>query len=82
MQTLGARLSSRFTSEGGSMTTYTRPLTRAQAQSCEEAEYPRCVCRCGGRLHGKAHADFRRKEYEVYYQGKTWSDDDIAKMIP
>jgi hypothetical protein len=26
------------------------------AKACEEAIRPRCVCPCGGRLHGKAHS--------------------------
>lgn len=32
----------------------TRPISRGQAQSCEEAQEPKCKCRCGGALHGAA----------------------------
>lgn len=31
-----------------------RALSWSQAQSCENATTPRCVCRCGGVLHGAA----------------------------
>jgi hypothetical protein len=29
-----------------------KQLSAFQAQSCEEAKQPKCVCRCGGTLHG------------------------------
>lgn len=29
-----------------------KTLSARQAQSCEDAKRPKCVCRCGGRLHG------------------------------
>ena len=31
-----------------------RQLTERQAQACENAQHPRCRCRCGGALHGAA----------------------------
>jgi hypothetical protein len=30
---------------------------RAMAQRCETAKHKRCKCRCGGAMHGIAHAD-------------------------
>jgi hypothetical protein len=37
-----------------------KPITygtlRAQALRCESAKHEKCKCRCGGALHGKAHA--------------------------
>ena len=37
------------------MKTYKRPLTQRQARTCEHAKKAKCVCRCGGRLHGGSH---------------------------
>lgn len=36
-----------------------RPLSPRQAQKCEDAHEPKCVCRCGGRLHGAKRGDGR-----------------------
>lgn len=30
-------------------------LVAYNAKACEEAVHPRCVCHCGGALHGKRH---------------------------
>lgn len=32
-----------------------RPLSEERASACEQAKTPRCRCRCGGALHGRAH---------------------------
>lgn len=32
-----------------------RPLSEERASACENATSPRCRCRCGGALHGRAH---------------------------
>jgi len=39
------------------MTERVRPLTYAQAKRCETAKEARCVCRCGGALHGARRGD-------------------------
>jgi len=41
-------------------------LTEGQARRCENAEHPRCRCRCGGALHGKGRlsADAPRELFE------------------
>jgi len=44
------------------MKTYRRPLTARQAANCEHAKHARCVCRCGGRLHGGSHETYREFE--------------------
>src|SRR3972149_1692039 len=33
-----------------------RPLSEAQARACENAQHPKCKCRCGGALHGAFRA--------------------------
>ena len=32
-------------------------LFRRNAEACENAKYPTCVCACGGKFHGKAHSE-------------------------
>jgi hypothetical protein len=44
------------------MKTYKRPLTARQATNCENAKKARCVCRCGGVLHGGSHRTYREFE--------------------
>ena len=42
---------------------YKRRLSSRHAKACEEAKSPRCVCRCGGALHGRSHESYR------FYEG-------------
>ena len=34
-----------------------RALSHRQAQRCEDAEHPKCTCRCGGQFHGGKRGD-------------------------
>ncbi len=48
------------------MKTYKRPLNKRQASACEKAKRRRCVCRCGGVLHGGSHYEYMREEEKAW----------------
>jgi len=49
-----------------------RNLSARQAQSCEEAKYPKCVCRCGGKLHGAKRGNVCAMPInDFHYPGKS-----------
>lgn len=56
-------------SGGGAMSGYAiRSLVERNALACEQARRPVCVCRCGGKLHGKAH-------------GAEWVEDQVELIV-
>lgn len=42
----------------------TRRISYYQANRCENAEHPRCRCRCGGALHGRGRGDPQDLPYD------------------
>ncbi|KKN29178.1 hypothetical protein LCGC14_0846840 [marine sediment metagenome] len=69
---------------------YHMQLSSYDAAQCEAAVMPRCHCRCGGALHGRAHFAFRvaiRKVLEGEEMSITREDaialaGEIAKKEP
>lgn len=45
-----------------------KPLSFRQAQNCETARESKCVCRCGGRLHGAARGGREQLELRGFYE--------------
>lgn len=63
------------------MRVYTKYMTSWQALSCERAKQPKCVCRCGGALHGKNHDAFLREvNYLINHQGEV-SEEEIRDIL-
>lgn len=60
------------------MTERFRPLSFRQAQTCETAREPKCVCRCGGALHGAARASMDQLELRGFYE--QLHDDDPHRI--
>jgi hypothetical protein len=48
-----------------------RALSGRQAARCEEAETPRCVCRCGGAYHGARRAPARGSSLQDIHEPDT-----------
>lgn len=60
---------------------YKRPLTNAQIESCEKAEFPMCTCRCGGALHGKSHVTYGAVERGILAEKGELTEEDIQEAI-
>ncbi len=60
---------------------YKRPLSARTAQSCEDAEYPVCTCRCRGALHGISHAKYIAVERGIYEEKKEVTEQDVDEII-
>lgn len=51
-----------------------KPLSFRQATNCETAREPKCVCRCGGKLHGAARGDRGLLDSRRFYEDLPASD--------
>lgn len=58
-----------------------RGLTLDHQKRCEEAKEPMCMCRCGGRLHGKSHNKFADLVQAVIDEKGEVTEEELDEII-